>query len=339
MKKIACIVRRPDILHVLGLASSIKDSEQVWIIVYNLKNQDEEMVTATREFLDILGKNYLLLKDYEVIRLLKSEHFDYAIRQNQWADWGRLKSLHKYVKTLFTDYVTVSNAMNCQKHELWSIGNNYYVNNCHASFVFNSELTRENLPDNVYNSKSYKAYGISLVPGIWVGETDRFKILLEFHLLLGKGDLLPTAILDIQYDRVIRFIDNNYGSSIIINLHPDLWNKSRWLVDKLIDDISIRPHVTVSKLPMHCLAKEADLIISDGISLLYESDIVGTQCVYVKDPKYDKLFSDDYSFLVDTMMTVPYIDEINIHDVYKDPNSAKIKEFLLSGKDVAKEIL
>ena len=110
MKKLMCIVRRPDIFHVLGLAESMKDYEQLWVVVHGLKHQSDEMVKSTEDLLIKLDKHFVTLKDYEVIRLLKEEHYDYAIRQNQWAHWGRLKSLHKYVKILFTDYVTISNA-------------------------------------------------------------------------------------------------------------------------------------------------------------------------------------------------------------------------------------
>lgn len=338
MKKVMCIVRRPDIFHVLGLAESMKDYEQLWVVVRGLKHQSEEMVESTEEILTKLDKHFITLKDYEVIRLLKQEHYDYAIRQNQWAHWGRLKSLHKYVKTLFTDYVTISNAMKNYTHEDWSISTNEYVSNCEYSFISHMENVK-NPSSNSVNSISYKAKGITLAPEHWPNDTDKLKVLLEFHLLLGSGDLLETAILDVQYDRVLKFIhDNNQECDIVINLHPDLYNKSLWLVDKLRKDIENIPNVTISKEPMHTLGKGSDVIISDGISMLYESNLLQKPCAYVKHPEYSDLFSDKYKFLIENMDTYSYIDEIDPFRIKSNPDMESINNFLLSGDDVALEL-
>lgn len=334
MKKLMCIVRRPDIFHVLGLAESMKDYEQLWVVVHGLKQQSDEMVKSTEDLLTRLDKHFVTLKDYEVIRLLKQEHYDYAIRQNQWAHWGRLKSLHKYVKTLFTDYVTISNAMKNYTHEDWSISNNEYVSNCEYSFISHMENVKKPSPNSV-NSISYKAKGITLAPEYWPNDTDKLKVLLEFHLLLGQGDLLETAILDVQYDRVIKFLKNNEHCDIVINLHPDLYNKSIWLVDKLRKDIENLKHVTLSKEPMHTLGKGCDVIISDGISMLYESNLLNKPCAYVKHPEYSDLFSEQYKFLIENMDTYSYIDEINPFNITQNPDKDKINSFLLSGDDIA----
>lgn len=334
MKKLMCIVRRPDIFHVLGLAESMKDYEQLWVVVHGLKHQSDEMVKSTEDLLIKLDKHFVTLKDYEVIRLLKEEHYDYAIRQNQWAHWGRLKSLHKYVKTLFTDYVTISNAMKNYTHEDWSISNNEYVSNCEYAFISHMENVKKPSSNSV-NSISYKAKGITLAPEYWPNDTDKLKVLLEFHLLLGKGDLLETAILDVQYDRVIKFLKNNEHCDIVINLHPDLYNKSIWLVDKLRKDIENLKHVTLSKEPMHTLGKGCDVIISDGISMLYESNLLDKPCAYVKHPEYSDLFSEQYKFLIENMYTYSYIDEINPFNITQNPDKDKINSFLLSGDDIA----
>ena len=334
MKKLMCIVRRPDIFHVLGLAESMKDYEQLWVVVHGLKHQSDEMVKSTEDLLIKLDKHFVTLKDYEVIRLLKEEHYDYAIRQNQWAHWGRLKSLHKYVKTLFTDYVTISNAMKNYTHEDWSISNNEYVSNCEYAFISHMENVKKPSSNSV-NSISYKAKGITLAPEYWPNDTDKLKVLLEFHLLLGQGDLLETAILDVQYDRVIKFLKNNEHCNIVINLHPDLYNKSIWLVDKLRKDIENLKHVTLSKEPMHTLGKGCDVIISDGISMLYESNLLDKPCAYVKHPEYSDLFSEQYKFLIENMDTYSYIDEINPFNITQNPDKDKINSFLLSGDDIA----
>lgn len=334
MKKLMCIVRRPDIFHVLGLAESMKDYEQFWVVVHGLKHQSDEMVKSTKDLLIRLDKHFVTLKDYEVIRLLKEEHYDYAIRQNQWAHWGRLRSLHKYVKTLFTDYVTISNAMKNYTHEDWSISNNEYVNNCDYAFISHMENVKKPSPNSV-NSISYKAKGITLAPEYWPNDTNRFKVLLEFHLLLGKKDLLETAILDVQYDRVIKFLKDNYHCDIVISLHPDLYNKSIWLVNKLRKDIKQFDYVTISKEPMHILAKGSNVIISDGISMLYESNLMNRRCAYVKHPEYEDLFSEQYKFLIENMDTYNYIDEIDPLNITPNPDRDKIKSFLLSGEDIA----
>lgn len=334
MKKLMCIVRRPDIFHVLGLAESMKDYEQFWVVVHGLKHQSDEMVKSTEDLLIRLDKHFVTLKDYEVIRLLKEEHYDYAIRQNQWAHWGRLRSLHKYVKTLFTDYVTISNAMKNYTHEDWSISNNEYVNNCDYAFISHMENVKKPSPNSV-NSISYKAKGITLAPEYWPNDTNRFKVLLEFHLLLGKKDLLETAILDVQYDRVIKFLKDNYHCDIVISLHPDLYNKSIWLVNKLRKDIKQFDYVTISKEPMHILAKGSNVIISDGISMLYESNLMNRRCAYVKHPEYEDLFSEQYKFLIENMDTYNYIDEIDPLNITPNPDRDKIKSFLLSGEDIA----
>lgn len=334
MKKLMCIVRRPDIFHVLGLAESMKDYEQLWVVVHGLKHQSDEMVKSTEDLLIKLNKHFVTLKDYEVIRLLKEEHYDYAIRQNQWAHWGRLKSLHKYVKTLFTDYVTISNAMKNYTHEDWSISNNDYVSNCEYAFISHMENVKKPSPNSI-NSISYKAKGITLAPEYWPNDTDKLKVLLEFHLLLGQGDLLETAILDVQYDRVIKFLKNNEHCDIVINLHPDLYNKSIWLVDKLRKEIENLKHVTLSKEPMHTLGKGCDVIISDGISMLYESNLLNKPCAYVKHPEYSDLFSEQYKFLIENMDTYSYIDEVDPFNITPNPDREKINTFLLSGEDIA----
>lgn len=334
MKKLMCIVRRPDIFHVLGLAESMKDYEQLWVVIHGLKHQSDEMVSSTEELLTRLDKHFVTLKDYEVIRLLKQEHYDYAIRQNQWAHWGRLKSLHKYVKTLFTDYVTISNAMGNYTHEDWSISNNEYVNNCEYAFISHMENVQKPSPNSV-NSISYKAKGITLAPRYWPKYTDRLKVLLEFHLLLGQGDLLETAILDVQYDRVLKFLKNNDHCDIVINLHPDLYNKSIWLVNKLRKDVKNLDYVHISKEPMHTLGKGCDVIISDGISMLYESNLLDKPCAYVKHPEYKDLFSNQYKFLIENMDTYSYIDEVDPSNIIPNPDRDRIKSFLLSGEDIA----
>lgn len=334
MKKLMCIVRRPDIFHVLGLAESMKDYEQLWVVVHGLKHQSDEMVKSTEDLLIKLDKHFVTLKDYEVIRLLKEEHYDYAIRQNQWAHWGRLKSLHKYVKTLFTDYVTISNAMKNYTHEDWSISNNEYVSNCEYAFISHMENVKKPSSNSV-NSISYKAKGITLAPRYWPNYDDRLKVLLEFHLLLGQGDLLETAIIDVQYDRVIKFLKNNNHCNIVINLHPDLYNKSIWLVNKLRKDIENLDYVTLSKEPMHTLGKGSDVIISDGISMLYESNLLDKPCAYVKHPEYEDLFSEQYKFLIENMNTYSYIDEIDPLTIIQNPDKDKINSFLLSGEDIA----
>ena len=334
MKKLMCIVRRPDIFHVLGLAESMKDYEQLWVVVHGLKHQSDEMVKSTEDLLIKLDKHFVTLKDYEVIRLLKQEHYDYAIRQNQWAHWGRLKSLHKYVKTLFTDYVTISNAMKNYTHEDWSISNNDYVSNCEYAFISHMENVKKPSPNSV-NSISYKAKGITLAPEYWPNDTDKLKVLLEFHLLLGQGDLLETAILDVQYDRVIKFLKKNNHCDIVINLHPDLYNKSIWLVNKLRKDIEDLNYVTISKEPMHTLGKGCDVIISDGISMLYESNLLNKPCAYVKHPEYSDLFSEQYKFLIENMDTYSYIDEVYPFNIIPNPDRDKINKFLLSGEDIA----
>lgn len=337
MKKLMCIVRRPDIFHVLGLAESMKDYEQLWVVVHGLRHQSDEMVASTEELLTRLDKHFVTLKDYEVIRLLKQDKYDYAVRQNQWAHWGRLKSLHKYVKTLFTDYVTISNAMKNYTHEDWSISNNEYVNNCEYAFISHMENVKKPSPNSV-SSISYKAKGITMAPEYWTKSTNKLKVLLEFHLLLGQGDLLETAILDVQYDRVIKFLNQNNHCDIVINLHPDLYNKSIWLVNKLRKDIIGMDHVTISKEPMHTLGKGSDVIISDGISMLYESNLLDKPCAYVKHPEYSDLFSKQYKFLIENIDTYSYIDEIDPLSIVPNPDREKIKSFLLSGEDVASTI-
>lgn len=197
----------------------------------------------------------------------------------------------------------------------------------------------KNPSSNSVNSISYKAKGITLAPEHWPNDTDKLKVLLEFHLLLGSGDLLETAILDVQYDRVLKFIhDNNQECDIVINLHPDLYNKSLWLVDKLRKDIENIPNVTISKEPMHTLGKGSDVIISDGISMLYESNLLQKPCAYVKHPEYSDLFSDKYKFLIENMDTYSYIDEIDPFRIKSNPDMESINNFLLSGDDVALEL-
>ena len=124
----------------------------------------------------------------------------------------------------------------------------------------------------------------------------------------------------------------------MINLHPDLYNKSLWLVDKLRKDIENIPNVTISKEPMHTLGKGSDVIISDGISMLYESNLLQKSCAYVKHPEYSDLFSDKYKFLIENMDTYSYIDEIDPFRIKSNPDMESINNFLLSGDDVASEL-
>lgn len=335
--KIACIIKRPDIWHLYGLVNSV-NCEHEWLFIKD-KFTDYNILETTLDIFKIIDMNINVVSIKECIEIIKSSNYDYVIRQDQWEGWGKLNSLHNICNTLFVDYVSIPDAMDKKSHGKYALSNNYYIDNCTYGFI-NDKNHLLSDRKNIYESVSYKALGIKMCPSKWVCDTNKIKVLIELHFPSSDNSILGCSIIDTQYDEILEFCKIHNEYSICINLHPQIYLRYKEIVENIENDTKKLDHVTVSSMSMHILAKSSDFIISDGISMLYESNIINKPCVRIKDPKYKKLFSNKYYFLVENMPTVSNI--LDIHDIENyviNPDNELIKDYLLKGRNTAGEIL
>lgn len=338
--RILFIVRRADILHLLAFEKSV-DFECDWAVVKTAK-MGQKSFEDTCKILDFLGTKYKAVtckEAYEAISEKTWGKYDYVALQDQWGNFQELDNIHEHVKTLFIDYVTVSNAMKSKKHDWWSLKGNNYVKNATFAFIHDLDTLEGALP-NMVDSKSYKALGIDSIKGFWPNSTNKFKILIELHFTLSQSELLPIAVLHKQFDQIENFIKKNPDTDIVFNPHPNLYYRFPQVMQIAHSIFEKYTNVTFSDMPMHMLGKAADVIICDGISMLYECHLLDTPCIRIKDESYEEIFSDEYLFLVENLPTVKEFNKLQGVKYTKfSSDHSQIREYLLSGADQANTLL
>lgn len=294
---IICLVRRSDILHMDALVKYQNEQSQ-WIIVSDLVSTEREM----KRIQDILHKyhhDYSIMKSSDVVKYLKNLDIEFCIlRQDHWKGWRVLNNVHKYGTTIYTDYVTLPYATTTRAHTN-GVRNSIYLNNC----------------SKVY--RSFKPQGIIAVPSVSI-EDPRESVLMVFHFDSGSG--IPCSFLTEHLHEVISWINKHKERyNIIVSLHPEMYKVNKDVVEEFmkIDGIA------VSDDNVYSLAKSCDYIIADGISILYESSLLGKGVSYLCNGR--KLFGKDYNILYDNVKT--YFD-INDIVTLKVNYSQEVKEFV-----------
>lgn len=282
---IICLVRRSDILHMDALVRHLGEQSH-WIVVSDLVSTEREM-KRIRNILDKYHHSYSVLKSSEVVKYLKSSTTEFRIlRQDHWKGWGVLNNVHKYGKTIYTDYVTLPYATSTKSHTN-GVKKSLYLQHCSEIF------------------KSFKPEGIIDVPESIIEDT-RESVLMTFHFDSTYG--IPCSFLRNNHEEVLSWIRHNKERyNIILSLHPEMYKINGDLVKEFysIDGI------TLSDENVYSLAKSCDHIISDGISILYESSLLNKGVSYLCNGK--RLFSDEYSILYDNLRT--YYSIMDIEDL------------------------
>lgn len=296
---IICLVRRSDILHMLGLINHLRE-ESYWIIVEDLVSTQRELV-RTKNILEEYDCSYDVMTSRNVVKYLKNIDVDYKIlRQDHWKGWGYLNNVHKYGETIYTDYVTLPYSTNTKSHTN-GVKKSVYLDNCSKVF------------------KSFKPEGIQYVNNVCFDDT-RKSVLMVFHFKSDYG--IQCSFLDSRLDEVIRWVEQHKQEfNIVISLHPEIYKLNKDIVEKFeeIDD------VTISDENVYSLAKSCDYIISDGISILYEASLLGKGVSYLCNG--NKLFSEDYEILYDNMKIYYSIYDIkNLFVEYSKEVSDFVKE-------------
>lgn len=294
---IICLVRRSDILHMDALVKYQNEHSQ-WIVVSDLVSTEREM----KRIQDILHKyhhDYRIMKSSDVVKYLKGSDTGFRIlRQDHWKGWRVLNNVHKYGSTIYTDYVTLPYATTTRAHTN-GVRKSVYLNNC----------------SKVY--RSFKPQGIIAVPSVPIKDP-RESVLMVFHFDSGSG--IPCSFLTEHLHDVVSWINKNKERyNIIVSLHPEMYKVNEDVVEEFMKIDGI----TVSDDNVYSLAKSCDYIIADGISILYESSLLGKGVSYLCNGK--KLFGKDYNILYDNVKT--YFDINDIVDL-KVNYSQEVKEFV-----------
>ena len=294
---IICLVRRSDILHMDALVK-YQNKQSQWIVVSDLVSTEREM----KRIQDILHKyhhDYSIMKSSDVVKYLKNLNTEFRIlRQDHWKGWRFLNNVHKYGSTIYTDYVTLPYATSTRAHTN-GVRNSIYLKNC----------------SKVY--RSFKPQGIIAVPSIPLKDP-RKSVLMVFHFDSGSG--IQCSFLTEHLCEVVSWINKNKERyNIIVSLHPEMYKVNKDVVEEFIEIDGI----TVSDDNVYSLVKSCDYIIADGISILYESSLLGKGVSYLCNGK--KLFSKDYNILYDNVKTY-----FNINDIVdlKVNYSQEVKEFV-----------
>lgn len=279
---IICLVRRSDILHMDALVKHLGEQSQ-WIVVSDLVSTEREM-KRIRNILDKYHHSYNVLKSSEVVKHLNSSTMEFSIlRQDHWKGWGVLNNVHKYGKTIYTDYVTLPYATSTKSHTN-GVKKSVYLQHCSEIF------------------KSFKPEGIMNVPE-YVIDDPRESVLMTFHFDSSSG--IPCSFLKDNHEEVLSWIERSKERyNIIVSLHPEMYRINEGLVSKFYSINGI----DVSDENVYSLAKSCDYIISDGISILYEASLLHKGVSYLCNGK--KLFSKDYEILYDNVKTYYSINDI-----------------------------
>lgn len=279
---IICLVRRSDILHMLGLVNHLNE-DSYWIIVEDLVSTDREFY-RTKNILEEYECSYDVMTSRNVVKYLKNIDVDHKIlRQDHWKGWGYLNNVHKYGETIYTDYVTLPYSTNTKSHTN-GVKKSVYLDNC----------------SNVF--KSFKPEGIQYVNSVCFDDT-RKSVLMVFHFKSDYG--IQCSFLDSNLYDVIRWIEQHkHEFNIVISLHPEMYRLNKDIVSKF-EEID---GTIISDENVYSLAKSCNYIISDGISILYEASLLGKGVSYLCNG--NKLFSEDYEILYDN--TKIYY---SIHDI------------------------
>ena len=275
-----------------------QNEQSQWIVVSDLVSTEREM----KRIQDILHKyhhDYSIMKSSDVVKYLKGLDTEFRIlRQDHWKGWRVLNNVHKYGTTIYTDYVTLPYATTTRAHTN-GVRNSVYLNNC----------------SKVY--RSFKPQGIIAVPSVSI-EDPRESILMVFHFDSGSG--IPCSFLTEHLYEVVSWINKNKERyNIIVSLHPEMYKVNKDVVEEFMKIDGI----TVSDDNVYSLVKSCDYIIADGISILYESSLLGKGVSYLCNGR--KLFGNDYNILYDNVNT--YFD-INDIAYLKVTYSQEVKEFV-----------
>lgn len=294
---IICLVRRSDILHMLGLINHLRE-DSYWIIVEDLVSTEREF-SRTKNILEEYECSYDVMTSRDVVKYLKNVDFEYKIlRQDHWKGWGCLNNVHKYGETIYTDYVTLPYSTNTKSHTN-GVKKSVYLDNCSKVF------------------KSFKPEGIQYVNNVCFDDT-RESVLMVFHFDSGLG--IPCSFLTEHLDEVLSWVSKNKERyNIVLSLHPEMYRLNKDIVDKF-EAIS---GITVSDKNVYSLAKSCKYIISDGISMLYEASLLGKGVSYLCNG--NKLFSEDYEILYDN--TKIYYSINDIKDLFVE-YSKEVSDFV-----------
>ena len=296
---IICLVRRSDILHMNSLVNHLREDSR-WIIVEDLVSTEREL-KRIKLILDQCDQWYTQMSGRDVVKYLKDLTLKtefVILRQDHWKGWGVLNNVHKYGRTIYTDYVTLPYSTSTKSHTN-GVKNSVYLNNC----------------SKVY--RSFKPDGIMEVPSIPI-EDSRESILMVFHFDSGSG--IPCSFLTEHLSEVLSWIEDNKETyNIIVSLHPEMYRVNEDVVEEFLKI----QHITVSDDNVYSLAKSCDYIISDGISILYESSLLNKGVSYLCNGK--KLFGNDYEVIYENLNTYFSINDIvNMKVNY----SQEVKEFV-----------
>ena len=294
---IICLVRRSDILHMDALVKHL-NKQSKWIVVSDLVSTEREM-RRTQDILNKYHHDYEIMKSSDVVKYLKNLRIGFCIlRQDHWKGWRVLNNVHRYGSTIYTDYVTLPYATTTRSHTN-GVKNSVYLKNCLKVY------------------RSFKPDGIMNVPSTPI-EDPRESVLMVFHFDSGSG--IPCSFLTDHLCEVLAWInDNKETYNIIVSLHPEIYKVNKDVVEEFMKIQCI----TISEDNVYSLAKSCDYIISDGISILYESSLLGKGVSYLCNGK--KLFGDDYKVIYENLKT--YFSMNDIVDL-KVNYSKEVKEFV-----------
>lgn len=298
---VICLVRRSDILHMEALINRL-GCESEWIVVSDLVSTDRELVRI-HEIFDLYNIQFTMMKSRDVVKYLKQSENPTVLRQDHWKGWGVLNNVHKYSSTIYTDYVTLPNVTTTNSHTN-GVRNSEYIKHC----------------TNVY--KSFKPEGIERIPESSIN-SDKKIVLMVFHFDSGSG--INCSYLSNNIDKVIDWIEKKKEDyTIVISLHPEIYKHNKSYVESFskIDDIII------SDENVYSLAKKSDYIVSDGISILYESSLINKGVSYLCNGK--RLFNEDNTILYEN--TLEY-DDISKLDNLQVNYSRKVKDYVKKNSD------
>lgn len=300
---IICLVRRSDILHMDALVKNLGEQSH-WIVVSDIVSTEREM-KRIRNILEKYNHSYSVLKSSDVVKHFKNSYMEFRIlRQDHWKGWGVLNNVHKYGKTIYTDYVTLPYVTSTKSHTN-GVKKSIYLQHCSEIF------------------KSFKPEGIIDVPETVIEDT-RESVLMTFHFDSSSG--IPCSFLRDNHEEVLSWIKRNKERyNIIVSLHPEMYR----INEDLVSEFYSIEGITISDENVYSLAKSCDYIISDGISILYEASLLNKGVSYLCNGK--KLFSKEYEILYDNVRT--YYSIYDIEDLKVD-YSEEVNKFVKKNSSI-----
>ncbi|GFH40310.1 hypothetical protein [Pseudolactococcus insecticola] len=271
----------------------------------------------------------------ELAQSLKTFLPHFIFRQDPWEDgWHKVFSAPSlsYAKLNSIFYTVIDNFISDDTAQWMDPATNtspYYLygNVIYGTLSQNEKdnyekAGRQDIADKYHDVGNIKAVSIAQTEAYWPEEMRDFKkkIVIVAHFTIeDKG--LQFGVLGQFFDKYLALIEKYPDYAFILNPHPEFQTHNPQKYREFVQKWEALPNArVVADRGMHALVKAADLVIADGVSILYESQILRTPIVWLEREGHKKL-SQDGEALMDGVHRLTQFDRLE----------AEMQEILTNG--------